>query len=85
MSYKYLRYIYLSSNQISEIAPLGGIDQMLTLTLDRNKIEQFNLPKMKYLQDRDNFHGDFASKLAYFVVKIHLFNYFRTKIVILES
>merc|ERR1711917_128043 len=50
MSYKYLRYIYLSSNQISEIAPLGGIDQMLTLTLDRNKIEQFNLPKMKYLQ-----------------------------------
>ena len=55
MSYKYLRYIYLSSNQISEIAPLGGIDQMLTLTLDRNKIEQFNLPKMKYLQDRDDF------------------------------
>merc|ERR1711990_1432605 len=50
MSYKYLRYIYLSSNQISEIAPLGGIDQMLTLTLDRNKIGQFNLPKMKYLQ-----------------------------------
>merc|ERR1711917_127367 len=50
MSYKYLRYIYLSSNQISEIAPLGGIDKMLTLTLDRNKIEQFNLPKMKYLQ-----------------------------------
>lgn len=48
--YKYLRYIYLSSNQISEIQALGGMDQMLTLTLDRNKIEQFNLPKMKYLQ-----------------------------------
>jgi len=48
--YKYLRYIYLSSNQISDIQPLGCMDQMLTLTLDRNKIEQFNLPKMKYLQ-----------------------------------
>ena len=85
MSYKYLRYIYLSSNQISEIAPLGGIDQMLTLTLDRNKIEQFNLPKMKYLQDRDNFHGDFFAKLLYFSLKMYLFDDFRAKIVTLES
>jgi len=48
--YKYLRYIYLSSNQITEIHQLADIEQMLTLTLDRNKIEQFNLPKMQYLQ-----------------------------------
>ncbi len=64
--YKYLRYIYLSSNQISEIQALGGMDQMLTLTLDRNKIEQFNLPKMKYLQDRDHFHSDFHLKIDVF-------------------
>lgn len=48
--YRYLRYIYLSSNQITDIKVLGSIDQMLTLTLDRNKIEVFSLPKMNYLQ-----------------------------------
>merc|ERR1711970_864346 len=49
--YKYLRYIYLSSNQITDIHKLADIEQMLTLTLDRNKMEQFNLPKMQYLQE----------------------------------
>ena len=63
--YKYLRYIYLSSNQISDIQPLGGIDQMLTLTLDRNKVEQFTLPKMKYLQDRGHFQRILRQKLCF--------------------
>lgn len=48
--YVHLRYIYLSSNQLAEVGPLSSIKQMLTLILDRNKIEQFNLPKMNYLQ-----------------------------------
>jgi len=48
--YAHLRYIYLSSNQLAELGPLSSIAQMLTLILDRNKIEQFNLPKMSYLQ-----------------------------------
>jgi len=48
--YVHLRYIYLSSNQLAELGPLSSIKQMLTLILDRNKIEQFNLPKMNYLQ-----------------------------------
>ena len=53
--YAHLRYIYLSSNQLAELGPLSSIAQMLTLILDRNKIEQFNLPKMSYLQVSANF------------------------------
>jgi len=48
--YIYLRYLYLSSNQIYDVLPLQNIKQMLTLILDRNKIERLNLPKMEYLQ-----------------------------------
>jgi len=50
VEYVHLRYIYLSSNQLADVSPLSSIKQMLTLILDRNKIEQFNLPKMNYLQ-----------------------------------
>ena len=48
--YIHLRYLYFSSNQIQDITPLSGMKQMVTLILDRNKIESFKLPKMEYLQ-----------------------------------
>jgi Leucine-rich repeat (LRR) protein len=48
--YVHLRYIYLSSNQITDILPMSNIKQLLSVILDRNNIESFNLPKMEYLQ-----------------------------------
>jgi Leucine-rich repeat (LRR) protein len=51
--YVHLRYIYLSSNQINDILPLSNIKQLLTVILDRNTIESFNLPKMEFLQLAD--------------------------------
>lgn len=48
--YPHIRYLNLSANRLTELAPIATLKYLLYLQCDRNILEKIDLPLMEYLQ-----------------------------------